>query len=404
MNLSYLPLLPLELNQFVLFSLILVIGLIGGQLAKLTGWLPAISGYILSGFLLSAVNLLPQEIFTEGRIFIDISLGLILFDLGRRLDLSWLRNDPWLLPSSVLECGLSFVTIYFLLTAFGVPRLEAAIAATIGCATAPAVVLLVASELRADGPVTRRMFCFTALNNIAALCGLILLLPFVHRRYSVDLLSAAAHALYLLAGSFLLACCIYWITRMLAKIVGKNSALQFVLLVAMIIFAVGTARSLNLSVLLTLLSFGVLAKNWHRNHEFAAIEFGYLGQVFFIVLFVLTGAALSLIDISNAFLLGVLFVAVRFIGKSAGVLLLAWPMGISFKQATLLGIALSPMAGLALGMTQTIYDFYPEFGAKLSGIVVSAVALLQILGPIATRFSLRRAGEHSPDSLLVRSN
>jgi hypothetical protein len=36
---------------------------------------------------------------------------------------------------------------------------------------------------------------------------------------------------------------------------------------------------------------------------------------------------------------------------------------------------------------------YPEFGAKLSAVVLSAVAILELIGPLATQFALKQAGE-----------
>jgi hypothetical protein len=36
---------------------------------------------------------------------------------------------------------------------------------------------------------------------------------------------------------------------------------------------------------------------------------------------------------------------------------------------------------------------YPEFGAQLATIVISAVLILEIVGPIAVQFALKRAGE-----------
>jgi len=47
-------------------------------------------------------------------------------------------------------------------------------------------------------------------------------------------------------------------------------------------------------------------------------------------------------------------------------------------------------------MTQPIYDIAPEFGAELAAIVVSGIAILHLLGPIATRYALIRAGEGEP--------
>ena len=48
-------------------------------------------------------------------------------------------------------------------------------------------------------------------------------------------------------------------------------------------------------------------------------------------------------------------------------------------------------------MTQPIFDIAPEFGAHLSGIVASGIAILSVLGPIATRYALIQSGEGEPE-------
>jgi hypothetical protein len=44
-------------------------------------------------------------------------------------------------------------------------------------------------------------------------------------------------------------------------------------------------------------------------------------------------------------------------------------------------------------MVRGTTELYPEFGTKLAAIVLSAVLILELLGPIAVDFALRRAGE-----------
>ena len=94
--------------------------------------------------------------------------------------------------------------MFALLHYFDIDALEAAVAATIGIATAPAVVLLVAAELKAEGPVTRRALWHVALNNIIAMLGVALLLPFIEARAGASRGIPIARALWLVAGSFLL--------------------------------------------------------------------------------------------------------------------------------------------------------------------------------------------------------
>ena len=113
---------------------------------------------------------------------------------------------------------------------------------------------------------------------------------------------------------------------------------------------------------------------------------------------VLTGATLRPDQFGAIAWIGLAFVIARAAGKMIGLYALAWPAHISARQAGTLGLALTPIAGLAIGMTQPIYEISPEFGARLAAIVASGVAILHLLGPIATRVALVRAGEGEPQA------
>jgi Kef-type K+ transport system membrane component KefB len=396
---DFLPAWPPAANAFLTFGLLLLAGLVGGRLAASTRGLPAITGYIATGFLLGPgmLNWLDESMIAQSRVLAEFSLGLIVFDLGRRLDLNWASHDRWLLPMGIAESALSFAAMFALLHfAIGVDMLEAAVAATVGIATAPAVVLLVTNELKAEGPVTRRMLWHVALNNVIATVGITLLLPFIEARASGASWNPVARALWLIAGSFLLGFIAFQLMTLLARWLGKSPAPQFVLAVGMVIATVGAAQQWRLSVLLALLVLGVCARNLDRQHRLVDVEFGRAAQIFFVVLFVLTGATLHPDQLSGVAWIGLAFVIARSIGKAAALYALAWPAHISGSQAGTLSLALTPIAGLALGMTQPIYDIAPEFGARLAAIVISGVAILQLLGPIATRYALIRAGEGEP--------
>jgi Kef-type K+ transport system membrane component KefB len=392
---DFLPAWPPEANSFTLFGLLLLAGLIGGRIAAHTRVLPSITGYIAIGFLLGpgVLGLLTDDALRDARIFVDISLGLVVFELGRRLDLQWARHDRWLLPSGIAESLLSFCAMFALLRYFDIAPLEAATAATVGVATAPAVVLLVAAEVKAEGPVTRRALWHVALNNIIAMLGVALLLPFIEARDSSSPWNPTARALWLVAGSFLLGCLAFWITRVIARLTGKSDAPQFILIVAMIVLTVGLAQTAHLSILLALLVFGVAARNLDPDHRLVDIRFGHAVRLVFVVLFVVTGATLRPDQFGSIAWIGLALVLVRLLGKAFALYVFARPARISTQQAATLSLALTPMAGLAIGMTQPIYDVAPEFGARLAAIVASGIAILHFIGPIATRYALVASGE-----------
>ncbi len=394
-DIGFLPSFPLAGANMILVGAILLCGLAVGQVFVRVLKLPRITGFVAAGLALGpgALGLLDQTMLGELSVFVDISLGLILFELGRRLDLRWFTHDRWLLAGSVAECLLSFLFVYATLRFFDISPVHSATAAAIAMATSPAVLIMIVHDQRAKGPLTERLLALTALNNVFAFLLIALLFGFVHLEYRADWLLAVSHPFYLIAGSTGLGFVAFLAARTFGRWLGKREDRQFVMLLGLIVATVGCAISFKLSVLLALLAFGVFAKNLDREHDLMAVEFGPGGQFFLVMLFVITGAGLRPSELAVAGTIGVAFVLARLAGKLAGLALFAPLSGIAQKKALLMGIGMVPMSAIAVVMVQGAAALYPEFGAKLSSIVLSAVVVLELVGPLATQWALRRAGE-----------
>ena len=382
----------------MLVGAILLCGLAVGQIFVRVFRLPRITGFVAAGLVLGpgVFGLLDQVMLRELSIFVDISLGLILFELGRRLDFRWFTHDRWLLASSLAESLLSFLFVYGTLRLFDIAPVYSATAAAIAMATSPAVLIMIVHDQRAKGPLTERLLALTALNNVFAFLLIALLFGFVNLEYRADWLRAVLHPLYLIAGSVGLGYLAFIAARTLARWLGKREDSQFGMLLGLIVGTVGCAISFKLSVLLALLSFGVFAKNLDRDHDLMAVEFGPGGQFFLVMLFVITGAGLRPSELTVSGAVGAAFVLARLGGKVAGIGLFAPLSGITQKKALLLGIGMVPMSAIAVVMVQGASAMNAEFGAKLSSIVLSAVVMLELVGPLATQWALRRAGEAEP--------
>ncbi|HEY7742365.1 MAG TPA: cation:proton antiporter [Burkholderiales bacterium] len=392
---TFLPQYPFPPNPVLLFGLLLLAGVAGGELVKRALNLPRIVGYVLIGLLLGASgsNLLDASLVAESWIFVEIALGLVLFELGRRLHFKWLRNDPWLLATGLLESALAFGFVYLTLAYFGVEPIYAAVAAAIGVSTSPAVVLLVAQELKAEGQVTERALNLTALNSVVAFVLTTMLLSWIHHEYRAGWVTAALHPLYLLGGSLVLGFAASVVAIVISRWLGQRAERQYALLLALIVLTIGAARMLELSVLLALLALGVFTRNLDTRHDVMAVDLSGIGQIFYVVLFVVSGAKLHVVELMLGGGLAVAYVAARFAGKMIGVMSLAHLSGVRPGAALTLGVALMPMSGLALAMVHGTADLYPEFGARLSAIVLSAVLILELIGPVAVQYALKRAGE-----------
>jgi len=392
---TFLPQYPFATNPLLLFGLLLLAGLIGGELVKRVLLLPRIIGYVLTGLTLGAsgLGMLDAGMVKDAWIFVDIALGLILFELGRRLHFAWLRNDRWLLATGLLESALSFGFVYFTLIYFDVKPIYAAVAAAIGVSTSPAVVLLVAQELKAEGQVTERALNLVAMNSVIAFVLTTMLLSWLHHEYRASWTMIALHPVYLLAGSLILGYLASVAAILLSRWIGKHAERQLVMLLALIVLTIGAARMLEFSVLLSLLAFGVLSRNLDERHDLMAVELSGVGQMFYVVLFVVGGARMDVLGLMTGGAIAAAYVVARFVGKSIGVMALTYFSGARAGAAGLLCIALTPMSGIALAMVHETANLYPRFGAELASIVLSAVLILELIGPIAVQFALRCAGE-----------
>lgn len=396
---NFLPTLPLKITDFALFGLILLAGLLAGELARRSRILPAVTGYFLIGFAIgpAGLNLLTAPLLDDARLFIDIALGLILFDLGRHLDFNWLRNDRSLLAMGACESLLAFALVFIALLALGLSPMPAAFVATIAMTTSPAVVMLVANDLRSEGPVTRRTLALVAFSNLLALIVFTALIPWTQKA-DAGLAGAGWHTLYRLGGSLLVGYLSFALAAQAARLLGKQASRQFLLFVGMVIVAISAARVLNLSVMLSLMCFGICARNFDGARRLMAVEFGYLARLFWILLFVVTGAYFRLDGFSSAALAIVVMILARQVGKTAGVFLWRKPGQLTTRQAGLIALALTPIGGAALGMSRTVTDFDAGLGSQLTLVVMAALTVLDLLGSIATHYALARSGEAMPDA------
>ena len=397
MSSSFLPTLPLQFSYPLLFAVLLVAGMLGGEMAR-AARLPRILGYIVVGMVFAPLgNAMSMEpLIDNGRIFVDLALGLVLFDLGRRMDLQWMKREWTLAAMGVAESFLAFGAVFVTLLWLDVNAVKAGIAAAIAMATSPAVVLLVVQDTRAEGQVTERALNIVALNSLLASIVTTILLASAHLEARMDVEIALLHPAYLFLGSLALGAAVASVARLVARTVEKNKELHFTLITGMIVGAVGLAIMLKLSVILALLAFGLFSRNDARSHDLLNVSLGPSSRLLYIVLFVITGASLPVSSLVVAGGAGLALAVARFAGKFLAVCALA-PFGhLRLRQAVGLALTLAPISTFALLLQHDVLRAYPEF-ADVSAVMLAAILVMEFIGPVAVQAGLRIAGETAPD-------
>lgn len=382
-----------------LVSLLLLAGWIAGELAVRLR-LPRLTGYMLAGGVFGLLDRAYPAIDLQqpARLLGEMGLGILLFDLGRRVDFSWLKRDPTLALTAVAEMAASFIACFGLLYLLNIPVPWAAVGAAIAMATSPGVVIAIVRDARAQGQVTERLLWLTAANTAVAAILSMLLVSWLQ----VEKMTAWWHALvffpaYLVAGSLLLAAMVATMVSLLARWVRKDAE-HLVMSFSAILLTLAMARGLELSVPLSLLALGLITHHQHRRADRSGEEFGNTAQPLIVLFFVFAGTSLVSADWLAYGWAAVGLAAARTLAKWLATGLAARASGLAYRHSFRLGLALMPMSGLSLMLAVDISRFDPAFNEPLAGILLPAIALCGLLGPLATHFSLVQSGEAAPVS------
>ncbi|HTT13768.1 MAG TPA: cation:proton antiporter [Burkholderiaceae bacterium] len=401
---DFLPPWPLQGTSALTLALLALIAAICGEIAARLR-VPRLIGYTLVSVLFAAaaaalarIRLAPIDA-ESADLVLGVCAAIILFEVGQRVSWGWLKRNPSLTVTSVIEAGLTFLVVYLVMRLGTFSPLAAALIAAISVATSPAVALAVVRELRAQGQITERTLLLTAMNSIYAVLLATLMLAWVQVDAHLDAFAWSDIGRWILPTSYLVfgslvlsAVAARLLLRALALVRGERGA-QIVVVLAFIAIVFALAQSLHLSPLLALLTCGAFARTLDHERRLLAAELGMPAAIALVLFFALSFATVRL-DLSfNIWLAALALVAVRALCKVGAATLLARPAGLAWRKGLLVGAGLLPMSAVALLLTRDVAALNPGLAAQVGGVVVIGVVLMQVVGALLLAAALRRGGE-----------
>jgi Sodium/hydrogen exchanger family len=361
---------------------------------------PRVVGYAATGLVFGAFGLsdvsstLPLPAWT--RLIFDLALGVMLFELGGRVRISWFRHNPWILLQSVAVAVVAAAAVYGLSVRLGLTEAAAMALAFMALTGSPAVLLRVVSDCGASGQVTERAVVLTATGTLVAVVGSRLYSGAVLYGQQQTDLSAITATLYLLGGSVLLAALLALVsTRVASRMDGRheNAALMQLALLAL---AVLLARALGLSALLVPLLAGLMIKQLSPRPWGWPQQFGTFAGMLVVMMFVLTAAAWQPALLAAGAPIALALLLVRWAAGTTVLLLFSWPSAATGRQALAAGACLVPMCGTALVVASDMAEVLPaNVLAGFMPVAIAAAALAELLGALLVWGGLRLAHETS---------
>jgi len=422
----------LQREHLLLLGAATIVAFHFGGLARRVN-LPSIIGFMLLGVLLGPSVL---RLFGDGNLhamsFItEIALGFVAFAIGAELSLRSLRQlgrgiVAVILVESFAAFFLVMLTVYALTGSWPMALLFGAVAP----ASAPAGTVAVIQEYKAKGSLTKALYAVVGFDDglailifgfSAALARTLLLKSHHVQIGSGGLFAAMLDPAFEILGSVLVGAVLgFALCQLVRKL--EHSRDMLIMLFGTILMAAGLCIQFHLSLILTNMVIGfVLVNTRHQslvNKVCAPLK--EVMPLLFVLFFCLAGAHLDLSKLPALGLVGVGYVLARAAGLIGGARLGAELGHVEDKIKRYIGLGILSQAGVAIGLSLIVQRDFIELaqhpgiagalgkgisqdqallldpiaiGTALITTVTATCIIFEIVGPILTKYALRKAGE-----------
>ncbi|HEV2610870.1 MAG TPA: cation:proton antiporter [Noviherbaspirillum sp.] len=388
-------LLPIPLQLAWPFAL--AFAWIAGEFGYRWTGLPRISIYGLVGFLFgnTLAGHLPEEETQNLMLLANVAFGLMLFELGYRINLRWLTTNRWIAVTGGVEAIATFGAVYAVAYWFGTTPLSALILASLAMSTSPAGVLRVLNEQNSSGQVTERVLHLSALNCVLAVFAFKVIIGIGVFQTSGSLLHAVWNSLVVLVASAGLGALFGVAVPALLRRLGSLTRDATVAFAITVILLVAITHAFNFSPVLATLTFGLVARHRRVTLSQTQRNFGVMGDLLTVLLFFFVATSLKWDQVMPGLVLGLALIAARFVTKTIGVAAFAHVSGVSWRKGLLTGMALTPLSVFAILMMEQTRHVGVDLVESLMPLT-AMVLLLEVIGPIVTQRALIWASE-TPD-------
>ncbi len=392
--------------------------------------LPDVTCYLVAGILVGPLCLgalgIPGLGFQSGNLetlslVSDVALGFIAFSIGNEFRLSSLRQiGRQATVIAVFQALAATVLVDLVLVVLHLflgdklPISTCIILGAIATATAPAATMMVVNQYKAKGPLTDILLPIVALDDAV---GLIVFavsngIAKALNSGSVSLVSILVNPVIEIVISLALGAALGWIFSLVEKYFNSRSkrlslAVTFVVLsvaFSKMEFHLGGGVEIGFSSLLVCMMCSTIFCNVCDFSEDIMGKTDRWTAPIYVLFFVISGAELDLRVFADLAVvgIGVAYILARSAGKILGASVSARFMKCQPSIQKYLGITLLPQAGVALGMSVTVAAEFGAEGAIIRNIVLFAVLIYELVGPVMTKMALTAAGDIQPKPEITR--
>ncbi len=403
------------MQSTLMVGIIVFTGFVFGEIASKIK-LPKVTGYILAGILLNPdlFRIVPRDFIVHTDLVTNIALSFITFSVGGTLFYSHVRRlGKGMLYITLLEAECAFLSVilgFLVIAPLFIHLPDATWAATIipislligslASPTDPTATLAVIHEYKAQGNVSSTILGIAAFDDALGIINYSIAIALarvfiLHKEFS--LYASFMHPLIVIVGALLLGICFGLFFNLITQLVKKETEGVFIVVIlALLSLCFGAAKLIGLDELLATMTMGIIVVNFNPKREriFKILE-RYTEELIFVLFFTLSGMHLKFSVLLTSYVLIVIFVVFRTIGKFTGTMAgahLAKSSAVIKKYAA---GGLIPQGGIVIGLSLMIKQIhvFDALSDIIVSVIVGATIIHELVGPITSKIALKKAGD-----------
>ena len=379
----------------LVWALLLAVATLAGHWVQRYTQLPKIIGYAVVGAIVGWVGIAGTAwpLKGVGLFLLELGIAVVLFDAGARLSLRWLRHNPMVVVQSLAESVLTYAVAFLTLRALGLELSVVRALSVLAVATAPAVLMRVVSDLRADGPITDRAIALATLNTLYTLTLGTAMLRSIGRGDG-SMLSSVGASLAVLGISLVFGVALAALLAAAFRILRATSQDTAVVMLALIGACTAVASPLGGSAPLAALFGGILLKQVYPRPWVWPRQLGTAASMLTILMFVLVSSTAAQADWHGALTWAALaLIMVRALAKVGSLVVTSWGSGLSPRKSFWVGVTMVPMSSVALLLTSQFAAAAPGIGERVAAIALPVILVTELVGAVLVTLALYHSGE-----------
>lgn len=399
-------------EMMFLLGLLLFLGFVASSVSSYLK-LPTVSTLVIIGMLLSpsVLGVIDEDFLKQSDFIVHTVLGIIAFIIGGSIKINELKRDgskmviilifqtvvtftvvtlglivvlPALLPDDTIEDTIFIVALFL---------------GALSVTTAPAATLAMIHTYKAKGSLTNALLSMVALDDILGVVIFSWVTAFV--LFSVSIVAFEVSELIKPLFSILLSLAFGLIAGALLTYLltlSKRLPSFIILTFSIVTMAYALAMKFDLEPLLVTVMAGFVVSNSSKVYKLVSVDIKmHFEELFFVPFFILAGAHFDLDSFGMVWPIALAYVVLRILGKFVGSFLGAKIAKSPVIVQSYLGWGMIPQAGVVIGLSLLLEKFesLDPYTPLILSVIITSVAVNELIGPILTRYALFASGEAS---------